>query len=194
LIMTTPTEARKLAEYRGHEHPATHIRDALRDLADQVEALTAQLDSYAMALNETKAERDAREKLAREQAEHAHAARIEAERIQREQIVQAQAARIREEQTLTLATAPPCHQTVVPEVGRVQPIKIIEGNKPAILPSLKLGTIAERLGFSLTAEFLASIGFEPAAKIKGATLFHEDDFPLICNALIAHINEVCETA
>jgi len=56
--MTTPTEARKLAEYRGHEHPATHIRDALRDLADQVEALTAQLDSYAMALNETKAERD----------------------------------------------------------------------------------------------------------------------------------------
>lgn len=56
--MTTPAEARKLAEYRGHEHPATHIRDALRDLADQVEALTAQLDSYAMALNETKAERD----------------------------------------------------------------------------------------------------------------------------------------
>lgn len=46
--MTTPTEARKLAEYRGHEHPATHIRDALRDLADQVEALTAERN-YARA-------------------------------------------------------------------------------------------------------------------------------------------------
>ena len=38
--MTTPAEARKLAEYRGHEHPATHIRDALRNLADQIDAMT----------------------------------------------------------------------------------------------------------------------------------------------------------
>ena len=75
--MTTPAEARKLAEYRGHEHPATHIRDALRDLADQVEALTAQLDSYAMALNETKAERDSYK------AELLHVARM-AEDLKRE--------------------------------------------------------------------------------------------------------------
>lgn len=47
--MTTPQEARKLAEYRGHEHPATHIRDALRDLADQVEALTAELSNLKKA-------------------------------------------------------------------------------------------------------------------------------------------------
>ena len=46
--MTTPTEARKLAEYRGHEHPATHIRDALRDLADQVEALTVELNNVGL--------------------------------------------------------------------------------------------------------------------------------------------------
>lgn len=50
--MTTPTEARKLAEYRGHEHPATHIRDALRDLADQVEALTAERNTFSAQYND----------------------------------------------------------------------------------------------------------------------------------------------
>jgi len=53
--MTTPQEARELAE---HYADTTLVKPALRSLASQVEALTAQLDSYAMALNETKAERD----------------------------------------------------------------------------------------------------------------------------------------
>ena len=46
--------AEHLAEFFGMNAEIT----ALCSLADQVEALTAQLDSYAMALNETKAERD----------------------------------------------------------------------------------------------------------------------------------------
>ena len=55
MIMTTPQEARELAE---HYADTSLAKSTLRSLASQVEALTAQLDSYAMALNETKAERD----------------------------------------------------------------------------------------------------------------------------------------
>ena len=57
-------------------------------------------------------------------------------------------------------------------------------------PTLKLGQIAERLGFSLTGEFLKTIGFEPAARDKSALLFHEADFPLICMRLVSHIQHV----
>ncbi|MES3041849.1 MAG: YqaJ viral recombinase family protein [Pseudomonadota bacterium] len=61
---------------------------------------------------------------------------------------------------------------------------------PATPPSLKLGQIGERLGFALTAEFLKTLGFEPAARDKSALLFHESSFTLICAALVSHINQV----
>lgn len=59
--MTTPSEARAIADMLQTDIPAGAV-EAFRSLADQVEALTAQLDSYAMALNETKAERDSYKK------------------------------------------------------------------------------------------------------------------------------------
>lgn len=57
-------------------------------------------------------------------------------------------------------------------------------------PTLKLGQIGERLGFSLTGDFLKNLGFEPAARDKAALLFHESDFPLICMRLVSHIQGV----
>lgn len=57
-------------------------------------------------------------------------------------------------------------------------------------PTLKLGQIGERLGFSLTADFLKGLGFEPAARERGACLYHEADFPLILAALVRHIEGV----
>lgn len=57
-------------------------------------------------------------------------------------------------------------------------------------PSLRLGQIGERLGFALTAEFLRTLGFEPAGRDKSAILYHDSDFPVICNALVSHINQV----
>jgi exodeoxyribonuclease (lambda-induced) len=57
-------------------------------------------------------------------------------------------------------------------------------------PSLKLGQIGERLGFTLTADFLLSLGFAPAATEKNSKLFHEADFPRICAALQRHIASV----
>lgn len=52
---------------------------------------------------------------------------------------------------------------------------------------IKLGDISARLGFALTADFLASLGFEPAEVKGGAKLYRTGDFTDICTALIQHI-------
>ena len=54
-------------------------------------------------------------------------------------------------------------------------------------PTLKLGQIAERLGFTLTADFLKGLGFEPAATDRASKLYFEADFPLILAAGNAHL-------
>lgn len=53
-------------------------------------------------------------------------------------------------------------------------------------PSLRLGQINERLGFTITADFLSSLGFPPAATDKSAKLYHEADFTRICSAIAQH--------
>jgi hypothetical protein len=55
-----------------------------------------------------------------------------------------------------------------------------------IPPTLKLGAISERLGFVVTADFLAGLGFH-ATIDKSARLFHEHDFPRMCAAIEQHI-------
>jgi hypothetical protein len=57
-------------------------------------------------------------------------------------------------------------------------------------PTLRLGQIGERLGFTVTADFVLSLGFAPAATDKAAKLYHDADFPRICAALRRHIDEV----
>ncbi|NVZ73781.1 YqaJ viral recombinase family protein [Pseudomonas gingeri] len=55
---------------------------------------------------------------------------------------------------------------------------------------MKLGDICGRLGFTLTADFLGSLGFEAVARERSAMLYRASDFPLICGALISHIQAV----
>jgi exodeoxyribonuclease (lambda-induced) len=55
-------------------------------------------------------------------------------------------------------------------------------------PTLRLGQINERLApVSLTCDGLARLGFAPAATEKAAKLYHEQDFPAMCAALIRHV-------
>lgn len=61
---------------------------------------------------------------------------------------------------------------------------------PTTPPSLRLGQIGERLGFSLTAAFLETLGFAAAGKDRAAVLYHERDFDNICAALQRHISAV----
>jgi predicted phage-related endonuclease len=51
-------------------------------------------------------------------------------------------------------------------------------------PTLNIGTIKERLAhMTVTAENLRALGFEPAGRERAAPLYHEDDFPAICDAI-----------
>jgi putative phage-type endonuclease len=52
-----------------------------------------------------------------------------------------------------------------------------------------LGKISERLGFTVTADFLHVLGFA-AKQDKNAKLYRESQFPFICGAIIQHIQAV----
>jgi len=55
---------------------------------------------------------------------------------------------------------------------------------------IKLGDINARLGFSLTADFLRSIGIESVGRDRAAVLYRASDFARICSSLIAHIGGI----
>lgn len=80
-------------------------------------------------------------------------------------------------------------QEVMTGSAPVEPAQIL---RPAdawpAAPTLRLGQITDRLGFPLTSQFIGSLGFEPAERVKAAMLYHERDFPSICAALIRHIS------
>lgn len=79
------------------------------------------------------------------------------------------------------------HRRLAPEAAWPFPTKPATPTTP---PSLRLGQIADRLGFALTADFLRTLGFAPAARDKAAQPYHEHDFANICAALIRHIGAV----
>ena len=56
-------------------------------------------------------------------------------------------------------------------------------------PSMTLTALCGRLGFTVTADFMAGLGFE-ATKAKASRLYHERDFGRICDAIIAHIKKI----
>lgn len=55
---------------------------------------------------------------------------------------------------------------------------------------IKLGDISASLGFTLSADFLRSLGFEAVERKQGAQLYRASDFPRICAALVNHIQAV----
>ena len=90
-------------------------------------------------------------------------------------------------------------QTVMPAVESAPvtstPIKAVETPVQVVDDGqrLKLGDLSDRLGFTVSAAFLSSLGFEVVAKERGASLYRESDFPRICAALINHIQAVQNT-
>lgn len=62
--------------------------------------------------------------------------------------------------------------------------------KPSTPPTLRLGQISDRLGFTVTATFMDSIGFAPAATDKAAKLYHECEFKSMCAAICRHVSAV----
>jgi hypothetical protein len=54
---------------------------------------------------------------------------------------------------------------------------------------INLGELCRRLGFSVTADFLASLGFWATIE-RNAKMYRESDFMGICDALIGHLEDV----
>jgi len=85
---------------------------------------------------------------------------------------------------------------VVQPAQPMQPVQFVEqvqiGEETDSGATMRLGQIADRLGFVVTADFLSSLGFEPSATEKNAKLYKTSLFPLICRTLVKHINSVCE--
>lgn len=78
----------------------------------------------------------------------------------------------------SLTTAPAANSTVVP-------ITRAASNK-----KMRLGEICEALGFSVTADFLGRLGFQPAETERAAKLYWAEDLPRICQALINHLTAI----
>ncbi len=150
----------------------------------------------------------------RKAAEDARIAAIraeEADKLQREQLAkqaeQAQADIAQAAQTGTLA-APVAQDlgTLVREqhaeavagldaqqvIGTAQRMAAAPAAAPAAPaertgpPTLNIGTIKERLAhMTVTAENLRALGFEPAGRERAAPLYHDEDYPAICDAIAA---------
>lgn len=131
------------------------------------------------AEEQAKAEKDAREKLAAEQAARAMAGAVVTTTV-------GQAADKSIGGAGQAAAAVP-FETVVATMPAT--VRQAMAPNPTSAPTLALGAISERLGFNVTSVFLASLGFE-ATTVKAAKLYHSDDFPAICEALKTHISEV----
>ena len=69
------------------------------------------------------------------------------------------------------------------QTGHYGPLGNVIADEPA---ALKLGTICERLSFTVSADFMVTLGYRPVFE-KGARLFHESDFANICQAISAHV-------
>lgn len=108
-------------------------------------------------------------------------------RIQREEQAKAEA-------TAREVTVPAANHSEITKkmLAAAAPIlsRAFSGETSNSAPSLRLGQITQRLGFTVTADFLSSLGFAPAATDKSAKLYHEHDFKAICAALLRHISAV----
>lgn len=117
---------------------------------------------------------------------------------QREQIRQEELAKIEREakkaakplepmQTEPVAAPSPAYvQAVELTADLVQVAKAV-GQATDDGQRIKLGDINARLGFSVSADFLVTIGFESVGRERSAILYRASDFHRICDALVRHI-------
>lgn len=181
------------AEAAGFEFLFADLGQVVHKAADDFKALvTARIGTHKA--NE---ERKARER-AEAEARAAEAARVAQEAAR---VAQEAAARAAAEASAKAAAVPPPVPSVPVQAAPVPPeapivpppapiVSAPRADEPA---TLKLGTICERLGFTVSAAFLADVLHVRAAKTDGrAVLFRESQFPVICRQLQSHVSAMAE--
>ncbi len=141
----------------------------------------ARIDTHEAAVAKREAERKAA-------AQRAEDERVSALARQREAEAAAESARIAA-QALAAAAAPIVPQTPQESAARILAARLPDPPQRVDEPAtLKLGTICERLGFTMTAAFVGdTLGIKPAKVDGAAKLYRESDFRRICVALVAHV-------
>lgn len=129
---------------------------------------------------------------ARIQAEEEAKAKAEADRV-----IEAERAKIRaEEEARAKETAAQSAQEAAPVIAMQAPnisapaASITQATTSSRgAPSMSIGTISKRMGFTVSREFMSSVGFE-GTKDRAAYLYHEEDFRMICSAIADHVMSV----
>lgn len=159
-------------------------------LPDLQQIITKPMEDFALTItsriDKSKAEESARleaerERIrAEEQAKAQREAKAEQDRINAEAIEERRAAQAQ-------ADAPLVEPDHIPGIT-----KMVEQEAPAVTqeiratgPTIKLGEINTRLGYTVRAEFLASLGFVATTE-RSAKLYRESDFPTICRKIADH--------
>lgn len=196
IVLKAPDDLQALVQLRISEHQAEVARKE-EETRERIRTEELARIEREQAKATEKAEREAREAQERQQREENERNRITTER-DTQQVLKAEAATPDATDRATPAIASPGvgpmgagQPADAGPAGNVVPMRAAAPlQAPATPPTLKLGQIGERLGFSLTGDFLKNLGFEPAARDKSALLFHESSFVEICDALDDHITSV----
>ena len=135
-----------------------------------------------------KADEDARVAAAEAKARADEAARIaEQQRPQQAPAVAPHAALVQSAVAQAAALHP---HTVSPPPAAAAPAPAPRADEPA---TLKLGAISGRLGFTVSAAFLAdALHIQAAGRTGASVLYRESQWPVICRQLIAHVGAMAE--
>lgn len=175
-------EANEIADLIEFNQKQMQSQSAAVLFPDFAQVCTKAPDDFAALLTMRVSQR-------REAEEKRLAAERERIRVEEQAKAQREAAdKLADEQAKAAAAAPaPAQEQPKPAP---QPVAHIgdSGNM------LKLGDICARLGVTMTADFLASMGYRPVAIDKNAKLYHAYDFPAMCEAIAAHCLKVARLA
>lgn len=86
----------------------------------------------------------------------------------------------------TLIPLKDCNAGPADGARQVTPVRAV----PNTPPTLKVGDINSRLGFIVTSALIIKLGFQPSVQEGTKILWHTQEFPFICDALIRHIASV----
>lgn len=115
--------------------------------------------------------------------------RVAAQKV-REEAIAAKAAQD-EAERIAKASAPAPVEPALNPIPELQETRKPQSvwSRPNNGERIKVSDISERLGFQVTAEFLASLGWK-AEVVKRAHLYREADFDSICAAIQLHIQKI----
>lgn len=188
-VLAEMEAARIEAQRQENERVAAEQAERQRALDAQAAELKRQQDEIAALRAQAEAQRLAEEKRVEEQARAAehYAEQAAAAEAQTKANAEAYIQSAKESWQILHPATEALKTAITVELDNTPP-PVIE---QLPVPTLKLGTIGDRLGVKLPEVFIAGVlGITPKGRDKNAVLYLASDFDAICEALIKHIKAV----